>query len=258
MAWTHDDPSLFYECEGQGRSILLVHEMGGSSWSWDIVAEQLRRRHRVATFDIRGAGLSEKAPPAFSFEDLAHDVISICQAADLDRPVVCGVAAGAVMALSAAALSPDQIGGLVLCSPALSLDASAREQTLARATAVAEQGMRSIADGALSRTYPESLRGEDYAEYRARFLAQDPASFAQLNRAFAAAEFSLEAVAHPTLVLAGDQDVRPAEAVAQAAAKIPGAVFEIVEGAGHVMARHQPLKLASRIAAFAASLSAPS
>ena len=44
------------------------------------------------------------------------------------------VAAGAVMALSAAALSPDQIGGLVLCSPALSLDASGREQTLARKT----------------------------------------------------------------------------------------------------------------------------
>lgn len=258
MAWTHGGPSLFYECEGQGSAILLVHEMGGSSWSWAFVAEELRRRHRVATFDIRGAGLSEKAPLAFSFDDLAQDVLSICQAADLDRPVVVGMAAGAAMALSAAARSPDQIGGLVLCSPALSLDASAREQTLVRAAAVAEQGMRSIADGALSRTYPESLRGGDYAEYRARFLAQDPASFAQMNRAFADTAFSLEAVAHPTLVLVGDQDVRPIEAVAQAAARIPGAVFEIVEGAGHVMARHQPMKLASRIAAFAASLSAPS
>src|SRR5437773_12566776 len=52
---------LRYELTGNGnRTLVLIHEMGGSLESWDEVAPRLAAGRRVLPYDTRGAGLSEK------------------------------------------------------------------------------------------------------------------------------------------------------------------------------------------------------
>ena len=56
-----DGVGLRYELSGTGdRTLVLVHEMGGSLESWDGVAPRFAESRRVLRYDTRGAGLSQK------------------------------------------------------------------------------------------------------------------------------------------------------------------------------------------------------
>ena len=53
--------ALRYELSGNGGSTLvLIHEMGGTLESWDLVRFRLAGKRRVLRYDTRGAGLSQK------------------------------------------------------------------------------------------------------------------------------------------------------------------------------------------------------
>ncbi|HYP11823.1 MAG TPA: alpha/beta fold hydrolase [Xanthobacteraceae bacterium] len=52
--------SLHYALAGAGRSVVLLHELGGTLNSWDGVVPRLAEHFRVLRYDQRGAGLSEK------------------------------------------------------------------------------------------------------------------------------------------------------------------------------------------------------
>jgi len=52
---------LRYALSGKSeRTLVLVHEMGGSLESWDEVARRFAESRRVLRYDCRGAGLSQK------------------------------------------------------------------------------------------------------------------------------------------------------------------------------------------------------
>lgn len=255
MPWTPDAPQLHFEVLGDGPPIVLLHEMGGSIFSWSLVADQLSTRLQVISVDLRGAGLSERAAAPYSFDDLAQDLLRVIRTLSPGRPpIVAGMAASAAVALRAAELSPDEIRALVLCGPALSLDAAGRQQALERADLVAAKGMRVMADPALARMYPEDFRRADFEAYRGRFIAHDPHAFAALNRAFAGMTVAPEQVGLPTLVLAGTQDVRTVAVVENATRFMPNCRLEAIP-AGHVMAHQQPQLVAEQILAFAETLS---
>ena len=51
-----DGLTLRYELSGKGdRTLVLVHEMGGSLESWDDVAPRFAESRRVLRYDTRGA-----------------------------------------------------------------------------------------------------------------------------------------------------------------------------------------------------------
>jgi hypothetical protein len=65
--------ALSYELCGSGANIVvLIHEMGGSLETWDLVAPQLAAARRVLGYDRCGAGLSEKLRGELTI-DLAAD-----------------------------------------------------------------------------------------------------------------------------------------------------------------------------------------
>ena len=56
-----DGVALRYELSGKGeRTLVLVHEMGGSLESWDDIVPRFAESRRVLRYDTRGAGLSQK------------------------------------------------------------------------------------------------------------------------------------------------------------------------------------------------------
>ena len=52
--------SIHYQLAGEGPSLVLLHEMGGTLDSWDGLFSALGQRFRVLRYDQRGSGLSEK------------------------------------------------------------------------------------------------------------------------------------------------------------------------------------------------------
>jgi len=61
VPWTDANGiSIHFELAGNGPSVVLLHEMGGTLDSWDGIAPALSGRFRVLRYDQRGSGLTEK------------------------------------------------------------------------------------------------------------------------------------------------------------------------------------------------------
>ena len=86
---------LRYELSGSGdRAVALIHEMGGTLESWDGVAPLLAKHRRVLRYDMRGAGLSQKARGALSIYTMTDDLVALMDAAGIAKAALAGVAVG--------------------------------------------------------------------------------------------------------------------------------------------------------------------
>ena len=52
--------SLYAEERGRGSPVVLLHGLGGSTYSWRFIAPILARNHRVIAIDLKGFGRSDK------------------------------------------------------------------------------------------------------------------------------------------------------------------------------------------------------
>lgn len=255
MPWTSGNPCLSYEVAGVGPPLVLLHEIGGSSFSWGPAAALLATDFTVVRYDQRGAGLSERAAGAFTLSDQVTDLEQIVAALSLSGSVrFATIAASAAIAAAYALRHPERVAGLVLCAPALGLPPEQRPATQARAQAVAQNGIRSMVDMAMERMYPPALRHAGFDAYRARFLAQDPLSYARATEAFVTAEIAYPQLAAPCLFLAGGQDIRSPAAVAQMQATVRGAQLGLIADGGHILPYQAPQQTAAAIRAFLAQI----
>ena len=63
--------ALRYDLSGSGASTLvLIHEMGGTLESWDLVLPMLSAKRRILRYDTRGAGLSQKLRGALAIDTM--------------------------------------------------------------------------------------------------------------------------------------------------------------------------------------------
>ena len=248
--------SLHYALAGaRGRSVVLLHELGGTLQSWDGLAPQLAQRFRVLRYDQRGAGASEKVRQDFTNDALVEDFEALAKGVGLEPPYhFVTVAAAATQALRFLEKHPDRVGALVLCNPAPGVDASRAAVLDERAAFAMREGMRASLPTTLALSYPANL-GERaaYEAYLGRYLANDPVGFGLAFRCLARTNMlhMLPLIRCPTMVVAGRHDtVRPHAGTAELAKKIPGARFELVEDAGHFMPTQSPHALAALLEDF--------
>jgi len=253
MAFTGTAPSLRYALEGSGAGrLVLLHEMGGNLCSWDAVVPLLADSFTTLRYDQRGAGCSEKPRAPFTYGDHVDDLERVLAASGLTPPfAICGIAVGAAIAVAFAHRHPQAVSAMVLCSPALSVDAAQQRFVAERAETAKRDGMQAIVDASLARSYPEHLRGDRarFHAYRAAFLANDPVCYAHANLMLAGSDMepALRDVTAPCLILAGRHDlVRPPAQVQAMASRLRGAEFAVIDS-GHIMAVQAPNDLAAAL-----------
>ena len=255
MPWTEQGAvSLHYRLSGSGPArLVLLHELGGTLESWDGVIARLGDGVRALRMDLRGAGLSEKVRARYDIDDQVDDLAAVVEAAGLPPPFhIVAVAAGCAVALGYAARHRDDVARLVLCCPALSVDEDRIDYLTERAERAAASGMRAVAEASLARSYPPEATTDiaARAEYRARFLANDPVCYGLANRVLATArsEHAMASLRCPVHMLAGAHDgLRPPAAIRALASRIPGATFEVIDS-GHLMPVQAPGALARVLA----------
>ena len=249
--------ALRYDLAGAGaKTLVLVHEMGGMLESWDEVAPLLARTRRVLRYDFRGAGLSEKARGPVTFDTMTDDLHALLAAVGIEGTVaLAGCAVGAGIAIRFATRFAGRTSALVAMSPALGpADPSRRAAMLVRVERVERAGMRAVEETSLAAAYPGVLRGDAarYERFRARWLGNDPSSFAAISRMLAEARLDpdLPKIACPTLVIAGAHDgLRPPALVEGLARAIPGAQYRVLD-TGHFMTVQTPQPVAAAIETF--------
>jgi 3-oxoadipate enol-lactonase len=230
--------ALRYELSGSGASTLvLIHEMGGTLESWDLVIPRFAAKRSVLRYDTRGAGLSQKVRGALTIDTMADDLVSLMDRLGIAGKVaLAGVAVGGAIAMHSAVRHPHRVAAVVASSPAVSIAPDRRAALLTRVEKMEREGLHAVLD-TLDNGYPAELRGdaERFAAFRARWLGSDPASFGAIYRMLIGTDLQpeLARIACPVLVTAGAFDrVRPPHLVEPVARAIPGARYAVLE-TGH-------------------------
>jgi pimeloyl-[acyl-carrier protein] methyl ester esterase len=105
----------FEDHQGPGRPFLLIHGWAMSGRAWDTTLAALRRRgHRVATFDQRGCGLSDKDFADTSVAASIGDAVALVEHLGLFGVIVNGWSLGGAVATGAAHALGTRCGGLIL------------------------------------------------------------------------------------------------------------------------------------------------
>lgn len=252
--------ALRYEMAGAGPSVLvLVHEMGGTLDSWDHVLPALSANRRVLRFDTRGAGQSEKLAAPVGMETMADDIAALLDALGVAQKVaIAGCAVGGGIAMTFALRHAARTAALIAMGPATGVAPERRAATLARAEDTERRGMAAVVEESFANSYPPEVRhdAEHYRQFRARWIANDPRSYAAIYCMLVATDLAPEygKIACPTLLLAGTHDrLRPPALVEPIAQAIPGARFQALE-TGHFMAVQTPALVAGAIEGFLAPL----
>jgi 3-oxoadipate enol-lactonase len=247
--------SLRYDVSGMGPTVVLIHELGGALESWDYVLPVLTKHFTVLRYDQRGFGFSEKAQGNLSLDTILDDLRSLLDGLSIREPChLIGSALGAGIGIAFAAKYPERVKRLIACNPATKVKEDRRDFLEQRAKTVESAGMRSVVDQSLSTSYPEAFRKDmkRFSQYRLRWLANCPFSFAAVNRMLADIDVTIyfSGVKCPTLVLAGTLDtLLPPDRIRPIAQSIPHSQYGEVES-GHFMALQSPEKLMEAVIPF--------
>ena len=244
---------------GGDRTLVLVHEMGGSLESWDDVAPRFAKSRRVLRYDTRGAGLSQKVRGELTLDTMADDIAALLDHFAISGKVaLAGIAVGGAIALHFAARHSARTSAVVVGSPATGIAAERRGPALERLAKIEAADMTYAVEDSMLNGYAPELRGDlkRFERFRTRWLGNDPSSYATIWRMLANAEMqeTLGTIKCPALVIGGSLDrVRP-PAIAQEVAKtIPGARYIEVK-TGHYMAVQTPDLIANCIDEFLKSV----
>lgn len=214
----------WYDERGEGEPLVLLH--GGLTDSRDFAGnlDTLASRLRLLLPERRGHGHTADVAGPITLEVMAQDTIAF-----LDKLVggpvrLVGYSAGATVALRVAVGRPDLVDRLVLISGAFH-----RDGTILRPTADAEPPPQLVA--AYAEVSPD---GADHLPVVIAKIAQSVAQEPGLTVA------DLGAVACPTLVMVGDDDIVTLEHTLALYRGLRNAQLAIVPAASHLLLLEKP------------------
>ncbi len=186
--------NLYYEVEGDGEPLALVHGSWGDATSWRFVMPGLAESFRVLAYDRRGHSRSERPDTPGSADEDGDDLAALLEALDLAPAHVATNSWGGNIALRLATRRPDVFRSLSCHEPPLwSLlegDAESKEMLQEGARSLEEVGRRIAAgdhEGAARQFVEEVAFGpgawdnELPAELRAVFVRNAPTYLDELQ-----------------------------------------------------------------------------
>jgi pimeloyl-ACP methyl ester carboxylesterase len=94
--------------------LVMLHGLGATAHTWQLVAERLCREHLVVAFDLRGHGESDRPETGYDLATIAEDVIHGMASLGLGQISLVGHGWGARVALVLAARHPALVSHLIL------------------------------------------------------------------------------------------------------------------------------------------------
>ncbi len=97
---TGDGAYIYYELEGQGRPVVLIHGWGCSGRFYQKNMEGLKDRFTVVTMDMRGHGRSSKGLDGYTIDRMAQDIHEVIEFLSLKNILLMGWSMGGPTMLS--------------------------------------------------------------------------------------------------------------------------------------------------------------
>ena len=209
-----EDGQILYRIGGEGEPLLFLHMNPRSSDEFRELMPILARNRRVIAMDLMGFGDSDKPPRMYTIADYAKTVIALLDELDIKKTSILGNHTGAFVAGEVVAAYPDRVDKLVLGNvPGFG------EEGKAKLFELFDIGFKIKDDGShLMQRWQARSRYVGSAELNHRWVLDDLKCFGHpLYAVWAVGEYCLDAedrlraIACPTLIMWGMEDVREFE-----------------------------------------------
>lgn len=255
---------LYARDVGDGTPLVLLHAFPLSSSMWLVQREQLAKKFRVITPDLRGFGGSLLGSDEPSIDTMADDVATLLRSKGIARAVIGGLSMGGYVAMALCRRHPDRVRGLILAGTKATPDPEpAREKRLQIAERLTQENRVDVlAEEVLPKLVgPTTLRQRALVYGRVRGLVQATPALAAAwaQRAMASRPDSVETlrgVKVPALVIVGAEDTLATEADARTMTEaLPNAELMVIPRAGHLTPIEQPDLFNQAVTEFVTAIS---
>ncbi|MGN0933307.1 alpha/beta fold hydrolase [Falsigemmobacter intermedius] len=236
--------------------LVLLPSLGTAAEAlWSEAAALMAGYFQIVMVDLPGHGRSAPNGGPFGIEDLARATLAAIAPLRGDRlPLVAGVSIGGAITLSLAqAFGAEISGGIILNSAAKIGEAAA---WLSRADLVLSEGTAALREGSKARWFAPGFteaRPDLSQALLASLEAADAPSYAALCAALAHFDLrgSLGAIAHPLMVIGGNEDLAtPPASQEEIALAVPGARLLLLDTVAHLAPAEAPGAVAEAILAY--------
>lgn len=237
MADTRFGSIVMEDSGGDGRAVIMLHGLGGTSNSFEPLLPALAG-YRVVRPDLPGAGRSAIRPNVRTLVDLSRAVTDALTARKVRRAIIVGHSMGTLLAQYMAVSAPHRVEGLVLFGALTEPPEAARHNLRARAGTALRDGMTGIADAVAAGGLSAKTKQENpavHAFIRESLMRQPPQGYASHCLALADAEaFVPMRIRCPVRLITGaDDPVAPRAMAEKLNTGLPFSGLDILPGVGH-------------------------
>jgi pimeloyl-ACP methyl ester carboxylesterase len=237
-----NNEDIYYEREGAGPALVLVHSLGTSSALWRESIAHWKTSHTVVAIDCRGHGRSSNHG-GVTIPAIAQDLGALVEHLQLGVVDVVGISMGGLIATHFRALAPKRVRRIVLADTFARMPEGEKRIGLLRdkleTMDMAEFGKEYAAQTLLPATAAElheQLAAWVAATSRNAYMQTVESLFSQDGRALMAR------IDVPALVVIGDQDQRtPLPLSQEILGLLPKARLELIPQAAHLANLDNPV-----------------
>jgi len=246
MAFLHlSDLDLYYEINGSGPPLLLIHGLGSSSRDWEMQIEPFAQKYQVITLDLCGHGQSGKPPGPYSIRLFAEDTTALIRELEIAPLHVVGISMGGMVAFELAVHFPNLLRSLTVVNsyPEMRVETMReRVQVWRRFLFLELLGMRGTGIMLSRHLFPYPEQADLRKLFVQRWAENDRHAYRESLRAIINwdVENRLTEIKCPVLVVASDQDYMPLGEKQAYTAKIPNARLVVIENARHAVTAERP------------------
>ncbi|RKD21858.1 hypothetical protein BEP19_14740 [Ammoniphilus oxalaticus] len=115
-SFIYDGFEIHYTIEGEGKTIVFLHGLGGGSLNWVYQRNQFKQDYQLIAVDLPGHGKSEGGDeiPFYNYQDLLKTLL--IDELRVDEIILCGLSMGGKVAIDFASRYPDTVAGLFIAS----------------------------------------------------------------------------------------------------------------------------------------------
>jgi pimeloyl-ACP methyl ester carboxylesterase len=200
------DVRIYYEVNGQGEPVILIHGLGSSArlnWELPGTVAALEKHYQVIALDNRGHGKSDKPQAEGQYGvHMVDDVVRLMDRLSMPKAHVVGYSLGGMIALKMAVLHPERVRSIVL--------------------------------GGMGWLRPETALQHFWEAMQGRAVAHVPPACLHGISQLAVTEAELKAVRVPVTVLVGERDICRRLYVAPLEKVRPDWPVHVIKDAGHI------------------------
>lgn len=261
---------IHYQMRGSGApALVLIHGFGSNLWTWQNISPIIGERMTVLAYDCIGFGLSSrplkgswKCVNPYSTLGQMDLLIALLDSLKIDKAVLVGHSAGAIIAAEAALAYREKFIGLILVDPMLKgkqfsplLRRIIDSRWMNGLGPLIVRSIASSGNQAIQSAWhdPSRIPPETFASYRMPLQIKgwdlglwEYVKTEKTNVLAKVSQFKL-----PVMIISGSDDrIVPTRNSIELYRWIPGAEVKVIPNSGHVPQEEQPEQFAHIVSAF--------